>query len=123
MTEHEETERMECEVMSKEPITSHLTHLTTFHLPYGAGTAGERMVSGGEGMVVTRDVNVRQEPDDWENTPYIHILFLSLPSLSSHHLPLHLVSRSAARRVRHEMRERRREKIPREGEFTLRTDP
>lgn len=37
-------------------------------------------------MVVTRDVNVRQEPDDWENTPYIHILFLSLPSLSSHHL-------------------------------------
>ena len=35
-------------------------------------------------MVVTRDVNVRQEPDDWENTPYIHILFLSLPSLSCH---------------------------------------
>ena len=38
-------------------------------------------VGSGKGMVVTRDVNVRQEPDDWENTPYIHILFLSLPSL------------------------------------------
>lgn len=48
-------------------------------------------------MVVTRDVNVRQEPDDWENTPYIHILFLSLPSLSSHHLPLHLVSKGPTR--------------------------
>ena len=24
-------------------------HSPTFHLPYGAGTAGERMVSGGEG--------------------------------------------------------------------------
>ena len=62
------------------------------------GTAGERMVSGGEGMVVTRDVNVRQEPDDWENTPYIHILFLSLPSLSPsspYHL-LRVTSRSEA---------------------------
>jgi hypothetical protein len=48
------------------------------------------MVSGGEGMVVTRDVNVRQEPDDWENTPYIHILFLSLPSLSPSS-PYHLL--------------------------------
>ena len=29
-------------------------HSPTFHLPYGAGTAGERMVSGGEGVGMGR---------------------------------------------------------------------
>ena len=34
----------------------------TFHLPYGAGTAGERMVSGGEGVGYgDRDADVRGE--------------------------------------------------------------
>lgn len=69
---------------------SSVTHVPSSSYRCASGTAGERMVSGGEGMVVTRDVNVRQEPDDWENTPYIHILFLSLPSLSPSS-PYHLL--------------------------------
>ena len=54
-------------------------HSPTFHLPYGAGTAGERMVSGGEGGGMARTPRIH---------PAYRSYFLGSVVLSSHSPPV-----------------------------------
>ena len=61
------------------PPTSLPHHSPTFHLPYGAGTAGERMVSGGEGGGMARTPRIH---------PAYRSYFLGSVVLSSHSPPV-----------------------------------